>query len=83
MSAYGNKYHVAEHVSEGHYSFQAPEAGDFMACFSADDHNPATTFTVELTWRSGMAAKDWTKVVKKNSVEVRTSVPFASVICCV
>ncbi|KAG6426249.1 hypothetical protein SASPL_110469 [Salvia splendens] len=69
-SAYGNSYHSSEHVTEGHFAFQAVEAGDYMACFFADDNKPSTTVTVDFDWKSGIAAKEWTSVAKKGSVEL-------------
>ena len=69
-STYGNNYHYAEHVESGQFAFQTAEAGDYMACFWADDHKPQTTITVEFDWKSGVAAKDWTNVAKKGSVDV-------------
>ncbi|KAL8518647.1 hypothetical protein ACS0TY_009843 [Phlomoides rotata] len=69
-SAYGNSYHYSDHVTEGHFAFQAVEAGDYMACFFASDHKPSTTITIDFDWKSGVAAKDWTNVAKKGSVEV-------------
>ncbi|GAA0163213.1 vesicle coat protein [Lithospermum erythrorhizon] len=69
-SSYGNSYHSADHVSEGHFAFQAVEAGDYMTCFFADDHNPPVTFTVDFEWKSGIATKDWSNVAKKGSVEL-------------
>ncbi|KAL3840559.1 hypothetical protein ACJIZ3_025150 [Penstemon smallii] len=69
-SANGNSYHYSDHVNEGHFAFQATEAGDYMACFFAADHKPSTTITIDFDWKSGVAAKDWTNVAKKNSVEL-------------
>ncbi|XP_076881883.1 transmembrane emp24 domain-containing protein p24delta9-like [Bidens hawaiensis] len=68
-SAYGNNYHSSENVQSGQFSFQAPEAGDYMACFYAIDHKPPFNITVEFDWRSGIAAKDWSNVAKKGSVD--------------
>ncbi|KAG6429739.1 hypothetical protein SASPL_107792 [Salvia splendens] len=69
-SAYGNSYHSSELVTEGHFAFQAVEAGDYMACFFADDNKPSTTITVDFDWKSGIASKEWTSVAKKGSVEL-------------
>ncbi|CAK9186140.1 unnamed protein product [Ilex paraguariensis] len=69
-SAYGNNYHYADHVESSQFAFQAVEAGDYMACFWAADHKPQTTVTIDFDWKSGVAAKDWTNVAKKGSVEV-------------
>ncbi|XP_073133991.1 transmembrane emp24 domain-containing protein p24delta9-like [Henckelia pumila] len=68
-SSYGNSYHYSDHVHEGHFAFQATEAGDYMACFFAADYKPSTTITVDFDWKSGIAAKDWTNVAKKGSIE--------------
>ncbi|KVH97731.1 hypothetical protein Ccrd_000160 [Cynara cardunculus var. scolymus] len=64
-SAYGNSYHSAENVQSGQFAFQAVEAGDYMACFFAIDHQPALKIPIEFDWRSGVAAKDWSNVAKK------------------
>ncbi|KAL1569824.1 transmembrane emp24 domain-containing protein p24delta9-like [Salvia divinorum] len=69
-SAYGNSHHYSDHVTEGHFAFQAVEAGDYMACFFAADHKPSTTISVDFDWKSGVVAKDWTSVAKKGSVEL-------------
>ncbi|KAM7464487.1 hypothetical protein LguiA_032608 [Lonicera macranthoides] len=69
-SAYGNTYHQSERVESGQFGFQAAEAGDYLACFWAVDHNPLVTITVEFDWKSGVAAKDWSNVAKKGSVDV-------------
>lgn len=71
-SAYGNSYHSAENVQSGQFAFQAVEAGDYMACFYAIDHQPPLKITIEFDWRSGVAAKDWSNIAKKGSVDVRS-----------
>ncbi|KAL8218770.1 hypothetical protein R6Q57_022143 [Mikania cordata] len=50
-------------------TLRAVEGGDYMACFFAIDHHPAIKFSVEFDWRSGMAAKDWSNVTKKGSID--------------
>lgn len=69
-SAYGNSYHYADRVDSGQFAFTAAEAGDYMACFWAVDHNPQTTVTIDFDWRTGVQAKDWSNVAKKGSVDV-------------
>ncbi|KAF7123834.1 hypothetical protein RHSIM_Rhsim12G0079100 [Rhododendron simsii] len=68
-SQYGNSYHYADHVPSGQFAFQASEAGDYMACFWAADHKPQATITVDFDWKTGVAAKDWTNVAKKGSID--------------
>ncbi|KAG8661724.1 hypothetical protein MANES_01G033100v8 [Manihot esculenta] len=69
-SSYGNSYHYADHVESGQFAFTAAEEGDYMACFWAADHKPQVTLTVDFDWKSGVAAKDWTNVAKKGSIDV-------------
>ncbi|XP_074295971.1 transmembrane emp24 domain-containing protein p24delta9-like [Silene latifolia] len=69
-SPYGSNYHSADKVEAGHYAFTAVEAGDYMACFWSEDHNPPTTVTVDFDWKTGVAAKDWGAVAKKGSIDV-------------
>ena len=69
-SSYGNNYHHSERVESGQFAFTAAEAGDYMACFWAADHEPTATLIVEFDWKTGVAAKDWSKVAKKGSVDV-------------
>ena len=67
---YGNSYHYADHVQSGQFAFQAIEGGDYMACFFALDHHPVVKFSVEFDWKSGVAAKDWSNIAKRGSVDV-------------
>jgi len=69
-SVHGNNYHHGENVEEGQFAFTAAEAGDYTVCFWAMDHHPEATMTVDFDWRSGVAAKDWSSVAKKGSVDV-------------
>ncbi|KAJ0717868.1 putative transmembrane emp24 domain-containing protein [Helianthus annuus] len=68
-SVYGNSHHYADLVQSGQFSFQAVEGGDYLACFFAVDHHPVIKFSVEFDWRSGVAAKDWSTLAKKGSVD--------------
>lgn len=69
-SSYGNSHHYSELVESGQFAFAAVEAGDYMACFWAPDHKPQTTLTIDFDWKTGVAAKDWSSVAKKGSVDV-------------
>lgn len=79
-SEHGRSYHSADHVQSGQFSFQAMQAGEYVACFLAVDHKPATAMTVDFEWKSGIAAKDWTNVAKKGSIDVSLSL-FLSDTC--
>ncbi|KAK1351422.1 Transmembrane emp24 domain-containing protein p24delta9 [Heracleum sosnowskyi] len=69
-SPYGNNYHYADHVDSGTFAFTAAESGDYMACYWAVDHKPPVALSIEFDWKSGVAAKDWSKVAKKGQVQV-------------
>ncbi|KAI5442934.1 transmembrane emp24 domain-containing protein p24delta7 [Lathyrus oleraceus] len=67
----GNSNHYGDHVESGTFAFTATESGDYTACFWIPDSRMAPSIvTVEFEWRSGVAAKDWSKVAKKGQVEV-------------
>ncbi|KAL9343619.1 hypothetical protein POPTR_017G086900v4 [Populus trichocarpa] len=69
-SPYGNNYHHGDQVDSGNFAFTAAEAGDHTTCFTAPDHKPETTVAIEFEWKTGVAAKDWSKIAKKEQVEV-------------
>jgi len=57
-------------VDSGNFAFTAAEAGDYTTCFSAADHKPETKLAIEFEWKTGVTAKDWSKIAKKEKVEV-------------
>ncbi|KAH1038486.1 hypothetical protein J1N35_040229 [Gossypium stocksii] len=65
----GNNYHLGDQVDSGTFAFTAAESGDYTTCFWANKHKPPVKMTIEFDWRSGVAAKDWSKVAKKGQVE--------------
>ncbi|EOY03535.1 hypothetical protein QUC31_017677 [Theobroma cacao] len=68
-SPYGNNNHYGDRVDSGTFAFTAVEGGDYTACFWATDHKPPVTITIDFDWKTGVAAKDWSKVAKKGQVE--------------
>ncbi|GJS44223.1 condensin-2 complex subunit D3 [Tanacetum coccineum] len=69
-SPLGNNCHYADQKEFGTFAFTANEDGDYMACFMVAKQNPPATLTVEFDWRSGLAAKDWSKVAKRGQLEM-------------
>ncbi|CAL0312226.1 unnamed protein product [Lupinus luteus] len=69
-SPFGNPYHNVERVQSGQFGFVAVESGDFITCFTAADHDPKTTLTIDFDWKSGVAAKDWSTLAKRGQVDV-------------
>ncbi|KAL7215149.1 hypothetical protein ACSBR1_027336 [Camellia fascicularis] len=57
-------------MESGQFSFQAAEARDYMTCFWALDHKPQSMITIDFDWKTGVAAKDWTNVAKKGTIDV-------------
>ncbi|XVF60581.1 hypothetical protein PTKIN_Ptkin08bG0059500 [Pterospermum kingtungense] len=68
-SADGNNYHLGDNVNSGTFAFSAVEGGDYTTCFSAIDQKPPVTITIDFDWKTGVAAKDWSKVAKKGHIE--------------
>ncbi|KAK7266442.1 hypothetical protein RIF29_19086 [Crotalaria pallida] len=66
----GNSYHNGDHVDSGNFAFTAAEAGDYTTCFWVPASRGMPTVSVEFDWRTGVAAKDWSKVAKKGQIEV-------------
>lgn len=75
-SSNGNAYHHADQVATGQFAFSAVEAGDYMACFSAVDHKPEVTLSIDFEWRTGVQSKSWATVAKKSQVEVSSQFFF-------
>ena len=70
-SPYGNNLHHNENVTHGLFAFTTTEGGNYLACFTVDSHQgPATSVTLSLDWKIGIAAKDWDSVAKKEKIEV-------------
>ncbi|PNY17618.1 transmembrane emp24 domain-containing protein [Trifolium pratense] len=73
-SPYGNNYHFGEHVTSGNFAYTTSvEAGDHTVCFSVLDHEPSITVNIDFEWRTGISAKDWYKIAKKDHIEVMES----------
>lgn len=72
-SPYGNNLYHQENVTHGQFAFTTTEAGNYLACFWVDESHKATTgVSVSLDWRTGIAAKDWETVARKEKIEAST-----------
>ncbi|XP_015868604.3 transmembrane emp24 domain-containing protein p24delta3 [Ziziphus jujuba] len=69
-SPYGNNLHHTENVTHGQFAFTTTETGNYLACFWVDG-NPreGSSLSVSLDWRTGIAARDWESVAKKEKIE--------------
>ncbi|KAI4307288.1 hypothetical protein L6164_030492 [Bauhinia variegata] len=70
-SPYGNNLHHNENVTHGQFAFTTTETGNYLACFWVDTskHVEGAGPTVSLDWRTGIAAKDWDTVARKEKIE--------------
>ncbi|KAK5837325.1 hypothetical protein PVK06_013135 [Gossypium arboreum] len=69
-SPYGNNLHHKENVTHGQFAFTTQEAGNYLACFWTDSHTRgAGEVSVNIEWKTGIAAKDWESVARKEKIE--------------
>ncbi|XAR49396.1 hypothetical protein NMG60_11032583 [Bertholletia excelsa] len=68
-SPYGNNLHHQENVTYGQFAFTTKEAGNYLACFWVDGHHKGGDVSVNLEWKTGIAAKDWESVARKEKIE--------------
>lgn len=70
-SPYGNNLHHKENVTQGQFAFTTAESGNYVACFWMEGkHQEEATLSLSLEWKTGIAAKDWDSVAKKEKIEV-------------
>ncbi|KAI8532162.1 hypothetical protein RHMOL_Rhmol11G0192200 [Rhododendron molle] len=69
-SPYGNNIHHLENVTHGQFAFTTHEAGNYLACFTVDGHYQGSgDVSVNLDWKTGIAAKDWDSVARKEKID--------------
>ncbi|CAL1373312.1 unnamed protein product [Linum trigynum] len=69
-SPYGTDLHHQENATHGQFAFTTSEAGNYMACFWLDEHQEhVANVSLGLEWKTGIAAKDWDSVAKKEKIE--------------
>ncbi|XP_050376046.1 transmembrane emp24 domain-containing protein p24delta3-like [Argentina anserina] len=69
-SPYGNNLHLRENATHGQFAFTTHEAGNYLACFWVDGRNPGGgSVSVNLDWKTGIGAKDWETVARKEKIE--------------
>ncbi|XP_058772157.1 transmembrane emp24 domain-containing protein p24delta3-like [Vicia villosa] len=69
-SPYGNNLHHNENVTQGQFAFTTTESGNYVACFwMGGNQQEGATASVNLDWKTGIAAKDWDSVAKKEKIE--------------
>ncbi|KAL0454439.1 UNVERIFIED_CONTAM: Transmembrane emp24 domain-containing protein p24delta3 [Sesamum latifolium] len=69
-SPFGNSLYHKENVTYGQFSFTASEAGNYLVCFWLESHYAGHgDLTVNIDWKTGIAAKDWESVARKEKLE--------------
>ncbi|GMJ03613.1 hypothetical protein like AT1G09580 [Hibiscus trionum] len=69
-SPFGNTLHHKENVTHGQFAFTTQEAGNYLACFWSEGHyQGAGELSVNIDWKTGIAAKDWESVARKEKIE--------------
>ncbi|CAK9179553.1 unnamed protein product [Ilex paraguariensis] len=69
-SPYGNTLHRTGNSTHGKFAFTTDEAGNYLACFWVDGHNQGGgDISINLEWKTGIAAKDWESVASKEQIE--------------
>ncbi|KAK4424384.1 Transmembrane emp24 domain-containing protein p24delta3 [Sesamum alatum] len=69
-SPFGNTLYHKENVTYGQFSFTTTEDGSYLACFWLDSHYAGPGhLTVSIDWKTGIAAKDWESVARKENIE--------------
>ncbi|CAA2983053.1 transmembrane emp24 domain-containing protein p24delta3-like [Olea europaea var. sylvestris] len=69
-SPYGNNLYHQENVTHGQFAFTTTESGNYLACFWIDNsHQGDRSMSVGLEWKTGITAKDWDSVAKKEKID--------------
>lgn len=73
-SPYGNTLYHKENITHGQFAFTTTEAGSYLACFWVDgNYTGSGDLSINMEWKTGIAAKDWESVARKEKIEVRPS----------
>ncbi|KAG4924557.1 hypothetical protein JHK87_050097 [Glycine soja] len=60
-----------ENISIGNFAFTTRESGNYLACFwMGHSERAGGDVSVNLDWKTGIAAKDWDSVAKKEKIEL-------------
>ncbi|CAD6245465.1 unnamed protein product [Miscanthus lutarioriparius] len=68
-SPFGDVLHHADKVSHGQFAFTTAESGIYLACFWTETLEKGMVVNLNLDWRTGIAAKDWDSIAKKEKLD--------------
>ncbi|CAI8587969.1 unnamed protein product [Vicia faba] len=63
------KYHLAERVQAGKFSFMAYQTGDYIICFVDTTKDPQVTLSIDFEFRVGVEAIDRFNIAKKSNID--------------
>ncbi|XP_010552810.1 PREDICTED: transmembrane emp24 domain-containing protein p24delta11 [Tarenaya hassleriana] len=66
----GLNHHHSDRVESGNFAFTADESGNYITCFVVAGFQPPVKLSVDFEWKSGFAAKDWTKIAKNGKINM-------------
>ena len=70
-SPYGNTLYRQENITHGKFAFTTTEDGSYLACFWVDGHYSGSGgLSINMEWKTGIAARDWDSVARKEKIEV-------------
>lgn len=69
-SPYGNELHHVDSTRVGNLAFTARESGLYLACFWVDRNDRGGDAILDLDWKTGIEAKDWDSVAKREKIQV-------------
>ncbi|TVU05571.1 hypothetical protein EJB05_48738, partial [Eragrostis curvula] len=68
-SPYGDVLHQSDKVTYGQFAFTAAESGSYLACFKVETLEQGMVINLNLDWKTGIAARDWDAIAKKEKLE--------------
>ncbi|KAL9321479.1 hypothetical protein ACSQ67_013318 [Phaseolus vulgaris] len=68
-SPYGNELHHMDGIKVGNFAFTSRESGLYLACFWVARNERGGDVVVDLDWKTGIAAKDWDSVAKREKIQ--------------
>jgi hypothetical protein len=69
-SPHGKQLHHLENVHSGQFAFTSKESGKYVACFWLQSAHPNVHLNLALDWKTGVGAKDWESIAKKEKLDV-------------
>ncbi|KAJ7541469.1 hypothetical protein O6H91_10G061200 [Diphasiastrum complanatum] len=69
LSPHSERLHFGDNVEAGHFGFDTKISGIYTICFWLDSNPSGHTINVDFDMKTGMAAKDWNSIAKKEKIE--------------